>query len=268
MSLGAATTWTVGSGSSATASRFDVLGVGVSSVEMNSALSTSTELIDQNRKGYICVTGVHGVMEARRDGLFRGIQNKSLLTVPDGTPLVWIAWAKGLFAVRRVYGPDFMLALCQKSVERGDRHFFYGGRTGVASRLAEEMAARFPGISIVGTYTPPFRELNSNEELELIDQIAKAKPDIFWVGLSTPKQERFMNGYIDKLNVKLMVGVGAAFDIHTGSIKDAPYWCKVAGMQWAHRLVQEPRRLWKRYLINNPLFVSYVILQFLGKRWS
>jgi N-acetylglucosaminyldiphosphoundecaprenol N-acetyl-beta-D-mannosaminyltransferase len=154
--------------------------------------------------------------------------------------------------------------MCRFSVARGYRHFLYGGGQGVAGRLATELTSRCPGLQIVGTYTPPFRPLNSTEEAELVALVAETKPDLFWVGLSTPKQERFMAHYLNKLDVKLMVGVGAAFDIHTGGIKDASPWLKKAGLQWLHRLAQEPRRLWRRYLVNNPKFIWNISLQFLG----
>lgn len=168
--------------------------------------------------------------------------------------------------MRRVYGPDYMLQMCRLSLVRGYRHFLFGGKPGVAPRLAEELVRRFPGLQVVGTYTPPFRPLNDAENAELAAQVKRAKPDIFWVGLSTPKQERFMAEYISRLDTNLMVGVGAAFDVHTGQTKDAPQWVKLCGLQWLHRLVQEPRRLWRRYLVNNPRFLVQITLQFLGLR--
>ena len=246
--------------------RTNVLGVGVSAINMQDAVQISDSVIQSNGKGYVCVTGVHGVIEARSDMDFRRILNGSLLTTPDGMPMVWIGRMRGLSRMRRVYGPDFMIELCRHSVERGYRHFLYGGGPGVAERLAEELRKRCPGLQVVGTYTPPFRPLNPSEEADLAAMVAEAKPDVLWVGLSTPKQERFMARYLDKLDVKLMVGVGAAFDIHTGSIKDAPPIMKQMGLQWLHRLAQEPRRLWRRYLINNPKFIWNVSLQFLGLR--
>ena len=246
--------------------RVNVLGVGVSAIDMDDALRLTDRLLQQNGRGYVCVTGVHGVMEAQQDKSLRNILNRSFLTTPDGMPMVWIGKLTGHRGMDRVYGPDYMLDLCRLSVERGYRHFLYGGNTGVAERLAGELTRRFPGIQIAGTYTPPFRPLSPVEDADLAAQVAATRPDIFWVGLSTPKQERFMAQYIDKLDVKLMVGVGAAFDIHTGGIKDSPRWMKRSGLQWFHRLCQEPRRLWRRYCINNPKFVWKIGLQFLGVR--
>jgi N-acetylglucosaminyldiphosphoundecaprenol N-acetyl-beta-D-mannosaminyltransferase len=162
----------------------------------------------------------------------------------------------------RVYGPDFMANLCRLSVSRGYRHYLYGGQPGVAQELKGALEDRFPGIQVVGTYTPPFRRLTQVEERDLLNDVHNAKPDIVWVGLSTPKQECFMAEYVDRLRVPLLVGVGAAFDFHTGRMDEAPAWIKRAGLQWLHRLLQDPGRLWKRYLLNNPVFIWRIMLQF------
>jgi N-acetylglucosaminyldiphosphoundecaprenol N-acetyl-beta-D-mannosaminyltransferase len=246
--------------------RTNILGVGISAIDMQDAIMLSDSLIRDSRKGYVCVTGVHGVIEAQSDEAFRRILNRSFMTTPDGMPLVWIGRIQGQTRMRRVYGPDYMVDMCRFSVSRGYRHFLYGGDHGIAERLATELVRRCPGLQIVGTYAPPFRPLNSNEETELVALVAEKKPDVFWVGLSTPKQERFMAQFLNKLDVKLMVGVGAAFDIHTGEIKDASPWVKKAGLQWLHRLAQEPHRLWRRYLVNNPKFIWNIGLQFLRLR--
>jgi len=246
--------------------RFNVLGVGINAINMQDALLLSDALIQSSGKGYVCLTSVHGVIESQSDPAFRKILNRSFLTTPDGVPTVWVGWLQGHRRIRRVFGPDYMLALCRWSVERGYRHFLYGGADGVAEQLASALIDKIPGLQVVGTYTPPFRPLNQFEEIELTAMVAETKPDVFWVGLSTPKQERFMAAYLDKLDVKLMAGVGAAFDIHTGRIKDAPRWVKNSGLQWLHRLFQEPRRLWGRYLHNNPRFLWNIGLQFLNLR--
>jgi len=246
--------------------RCNVLGVRVSAVDMEGAVRLASSHIQEGRKGYVCVTGVHGVMEAQSNPNFLRILNRSLITTPDGMPTVWVGRLQGYRDMRRVYGPDYMLELCRSSVEKGYTHFLYGGKEKVAERLAETLNRRFPGIRIVGTYTPPFRPLNAIEEATLVAHVAAAKPDIIWVGLSTPKQEQFMSAYIGRLNTRLMIGVGAAFDIHTGRIADAPRWVKVSGLQWLHRLSQEPKRLWRRYLINNPRFLWNIGLQLFGIR--
>jgi N-acetylglucosaminyldiphosphoundecaprenol N-acetyl-beta-D-mannosaminyltransferase len=246
--------------------RTNILGVGISLINMDDALAVSDALICSNERNYICITDVHTVIEAQADPQFRAILNNSFMTTPDGMPLVWVGKIRGHSGIRRVYGPDYLMAICGVSVRRGYRHFLYGGKAGVAERLAVRLLEQFPGLEICGTYTPAFRPLTPSEEVELEERVARAKPDIFWVGLGSPKQERFMAKYCGRLDTKLMVGVGAAFDIHAGIVKEAPRWMKSAGLQWLHRLVQEPRRLWKRYLICIPSFLWMITLQLLGIR--
>jgi N-acetylglucosaminyldiphosphoundecaprenol N-acetyl-beta-D-mannosaminyltransferase len=247
-----------------TPARVNILGVGVSAINLGEAVRRAEELLRERRKGYICVTGVHGIMEAQRDPSFRKILNQALLCTPDGMPTVWIGRLRGYGGMARVYGPDFMHELCSHSVASGYRHFLYGGRPGVVETLRSQLESQFPGIRIVGTYAPPFRPLTKAEEKELIANVAELQPDICWVGLSTPKQERFMTRMIERLDVRLMVGVGAAFDIHAGLLRDAPVWMKTCGLQWLHRLWMEPRRLGRRYLINNPSFLWNLALQLAG----
>ena len=244
--------------------RANVLGVGISAINMPEALRRCKELIERQGKGYVSVTGVHGVMEAQRDSELRHILNRSFLCTPDGMPTVWVGRLQGHGVMRRVYGPDLMRDLCQASVARGYRHFLFGGKPGVAEKLQYHLEQRIPGLLIVGTYTPPFRPLTSAEDDELIEMIRQSRPDIVWVGLSTPKQEYFMARMLPRLQTHLMIGVGAAFDIHAGLLSDAPDWMKVCGLQWLHRLFSEPRRLWRRYLVNNPRFLWNIALQFAG----
>jgi len=169
----------------------------------------------------------------------------------------------------RVYGPDLMLRVCEYTRTRGFSHFFYGGAPGVAEELKRRMQERFPGLKVAGFYTPPFRPLTEQEEAALEKEVAAAQPDIFWVGLSTPKQEKFMAAHWEKLEARLFFGVGAAFDFHTGRVRQAPGWMQRSGLEWLFRLVCEPRRLWKRYFKNNPLFVLRAFAQLSGlKRYS
>ncbi len=233
----------------------DVLGVRVSAINLPRAVALADAAINDGKTGYICVTGVHGVMEAQKDPLFRQTLNNAMINTPDGMPMSWIGWMNGFHAMDRVYGPDFMLAMCELSVSRGYRHFLLGGKPGVASLLQTALQSRFPGLNVVGTYTPPFRPLTPEEEVILLDLVRLSRPDIIWVGISTPKQEEFMAKYSAQLGVPLMVGVGAAFDLHTGQVRDAPAWMKRSGLQWLHRLAQEPRRLGPRYMKNNPRFL-------------
>lgn len=248
-----------------TIERVNVLGVGVSAITMAQAVTTIERWISQHTPHYICVTGVHGVMESQRDPELRRIHNAAGLVTPDGMPLVWVSHCHGQRYVERVYGPDLMLAVCTRSVTPGYRHYLYGGAEGVPELLASRLLQRFPGIQIVGMYSPPFRQLTPEEDTELVQRINATQPDIVWVGLSTPKQERWMAAHIGRLTASVLIGVGAAFDFHAGLKPQAPRWMQRSGLEWFFRLVTEPRRLWRRYLINNPLFVVLVVQQTLGR---
>lgn len=244
--------------------RVNVLGVGVHAVDMKSAALLLEKQIRIGGKGYVCLTGVHGIMEARRDSGLNSILAEALLVAPDGMPMVWMGHRQGFTAMQRVFGPDLMLDIIGRAEFRNCVHFFCGGKPGVAENLREEMLRRFPWVQIRGTYSPPFRPMTTTEEIELEAKVRSVGPDIIWVGLSTPKQERFMARYLPALDTKLMIGVGAAFLFHTGAIKDSPTWVKQIGMQWLHRLLQEPSRLWKRYVLNNSSFIFYALLQSVG----
>jgi N-acetylglucosaminyldiphosphoundecaprenol N-acetyl-beta-D-mannosaminyltransferase len=246
--------------------RANVLGVGIHAVNLQTAIEFVENSIRSQSRGYVCVTGVHGVMEANRDLEFRRILDSALLVLPDGMPTVWVGRYQKHREMKRVFGPDFMSEVCSRSAKNGYSHFLYGGKPGVAEDLQRCLENKHPGINIVGTFTPPFRPLNAQEQNSLAETIAVLRPDIVWVGLSTPKQERFMAEMVGRLDCKLMIGVGAAFDIHTNRINDAPAWMKNTGLQWMHRLCQEPGRLWKRYLINNSMFLWNLGLQFAGLR--
>ncbi|MGH9596897.1 MAG: WecB/TagA/CpsF family glycosyltransferase [Edaphobacter sp.] len=244
----------------------DILGVRVSAINLVRAVDIATRWIATGKSGYVCVTGVHGVMEAQKGAELRNILNHAVMNTPDGMPMSWIGWLQGFDEMDRVFGPDFMSAICQLSPEQNYRHFLYGGQPGVAQKLKELLERKFSGLQIVGTYTPPFRTLNAEEENELLAKVYASSPHILWVGLSTPKQELFMAHYVDRLQVPLLVGVGAAFDYHTGRIRDCSPWIKRAGLQWLHRLLQDPRRLWRRYLKNNFTFTWKITLQLLRQR--
>ncbi len=244
----------------------DVLGVQVSAVNMQKAVELAQRWLGMGSCGYVCVTGVHGVMEAQRDEELRRILNRAVMNVPDGMPMTWVGRAQGHDAMDRVFGPEFMAEICAVAMQKGYRIFLYGGREGVAQLLGENLQQKFPGLQVAGTFTPPFGELSPEQETTLLNAVHDSRPHILWVGLSTPKQERFMARYVELLGVPLLVGVGAAFDFHTGQIRDCPHWMKRAGMQWAHRLIQDPRRLWWRYLRNNPAFLYRIGLQLCGLR--
>jgi N-acetylglucosaminyldiphosphoundecaprenol N-acetyl-beta-D-mannosaminyltransferase len=237
----------------------DILGVEVSAIRMSDALDTIDGWITRGERQYVCVTGVHGVMESGRDDSLRRIHNAAGLVTPDGMPLVWLCRWRGFLYVERVYGPDLMLACCERSVSQGYRHFFYGGAPGVPETLAERLRHRFPGLEIVGTYSPPFRPATVDEQRAVVQRINEARPHIVWVGLSTPKQERWMADHVGQLSAAALIGVGAAFDFHAGRKRQAPRWMQRSGLEWAFRMVSEPRRLGRRYLVNNPLFMWQLV---------
>lgn len=244
--------------------RVNILGVGVCAINMNMALEIIEGWIERRERQYVCVTGVHGIMESQRNENLRRIHNRAGLVTPDGMPLMWLCRLRGFRHVDRVYGPDLMLALCERSVTMGYRHFFYGGENGVPELLATLLKKRFPGLQVVGTFSPPFRPLTLEEDERIVQIINEAEPDIVWVGLGTPKQELWMAEHRERLKAPVLIGVGAAFDFLSGRKPQAPKWMQRSGLEWLFRLVNEPKRLWKRNLVNNPTFLILMILQILG----
>lgn len=205
-------------------------------------------------------------MESRRDPDLRRIHNRAGLVTPDGMPLVWLCRSAGFVSTRRVYGPDLLLAACEHFLDSSVRHFFYGGADGVPELLACRLGERFPGLAVAGTYSPPFRSLTGPEDEAIIRMIDDSGADIVWVGLSTPKQEHWMAGHVGRLTAPVLVGIGAAFDFHAGLKRQAPLWMQRAGLEWLFRLLQEPRRLGPRYLVNNPLFIVSLAADRLRRR--
>ena len=246
---------------------FRVLGVRVDAVQIPDVVALMQRWIAERERSHaVAVTGMHGVSEAQRHPDFKRILNAADLVVPDGMPLVWVGRLRGHALRRRVYGPELMLEFCARTRGGRYRHYFYGGAPGVADRLAETLANRFPGLNVVGTDCPPFRPLDASETAEARRRIRDARPDVVWVGLSTPKQERWMHENRAHLDVPVLVGVGAAFDLNTGRVRQAPRWMREHGLEWSWRLGQEPRRLWRRYLLNGPSFAWNVGLELAGLR--
>lgn len=246
----------------------DVLGVRVSATTMEETLGVIEGWIARREPRYVCVSGMHGVMESQRDHRLREIHNSAGLVIPDGMSLVWVCRLKGHRSVERVYGPDLMLALCGRSSTRGYRHFLYGASPRVLEALRARLCARYPGLEVAGTYSPPFRPLTREEDAEIVRRITDAGPSVVWVGLSTPKQERWMAEHVARLGGPVLIGVGAAFDFHAGMKRQAPRWMQRNGLEWLFRLLSEPRRLYRRYLLNIPLFALYLGLESLGLRDS
>ena len=247
---------------------FHALGIRVDAVQIPDAIARLENWIHE-RAGtrYVAVTGMHGVTESLGDTQFRDVLLAADLVVPDGMPLVWLGRWHGFPVRRRVYGPELMDTFCRQTGSRY-RHFFYGGAEGVPQRLAELFRDKY-GVQIAGSYSPPFRPLTVDEEKDVADMVNHSGADVLWVGLSTPKQERWMYAHRNAFRVPVMLGVGAAFDLNLGKLKQAPRWMRENGMEWLFRLLMEPKRLWKRYLVFGPKFVWNVGLELTGiKRFS
>ena len=247
--------------------RINVLGTTVDALNLDQAIQQIREwLADDTTGRYVCVTDVHCIMQSYRRSDVRNAYNSASLCVPDGMPLTWMGRALGQRTMGRVYGPDLMLRLLELSAQEGYTNFFYGGAEGVAKQLELRTTSRIPDLKVVGTYTPPFRPLTSEEREHVISVINNARPDLLWIALGAPKQELFMEEFHDALRAKVMIGVGAAFDFHTDRVRQAPRWMMGLGLEWFFRLCIEPRRLAPRYLRNNPAFLWHVFLQLTGLR--
>ena len=246
--------------------QFRVLGVPVNAVQIPQVIDWMRYCIrERGPSRYVAVTGMHGVTESRQDPEFRTVLKEADLVVPDGMPLVWLGRLRGFrHLARRVYGPELMETFCRESGPEY-RHFFYGGAPGVADHLAQVEQERH-GIQVVGTYCPPFRPLTEEEDREVVALINASGADVVWVGLSTPKQERWMHQHRNKLKVPLMLGVGAAFDLNSGRLQQAPKWMRENGLEWLFRLMAEPKRLWRRYLVQGSKFVWNVLLELTALR--
>jgi N-acetylglucosaminyldiphosphoundecaprenol N-acetyl-beta-D-mannosaminyltransferase len=245
----------------------DILGVPIAMTDYAQAMDVMDAMVDQRERGYVCAAPVHAIMVAQDDPDMYAALRRSTLTVPDGMPLVWAANMLGERLPDRVYGPELMLRYDERCAERGHRVWLYGGRDqGSLVQLALSIRHRHPDIKIVGGYSPPFRELNAEEEDYVVEQINGSRPDVLWVGVGVPKQEKWMARMRDRLEVPVMCGVGAAFDFHAGRINQAPRWMQERGLEWTYRIAQEPRRLLPRYLYFNPRFLASLTRQFLLER--
>jgi N-acetylglucosaminyldiphosphoundecaprenol N-acetyl-beta-D-mannosaminyltransferase len=241
--------------------RVDILGVRVSAINLDDAVAAIEVWIGRGDRRYVCVTGAHGLMESRRDERLRRIHNEAGLVTPDGMPLVWLARLMGKQRTRRVYGPDLMRRVTAVSAARGYRQFYYGGAEGVAETLQGVLTAAHPRLQVAGAFCPPFRELGAAEDRAIVEAINAARPDIVWVGLSTPKQEWWMANHLGRIEAPVMIGVGAAFDFLAGVKRQAPRWMQRSGLEWLFRLCCEPRRLWRRYACVVPGFILLLLVE-------
>ncbi|MBN1346451.1 MAG: WecB/TagA/CpsF family glycosyltransferase [Phycisphaerae bacterium] len=245
--------------------RRSVLGVEFDFIDDEAALASIRRWLREGTPRYVTHTNPYSVGLCHRDADMRRATSLAGLTLPDGVGIIWAANQLGHPHRGRVAGPSFMLKVCDRGREHGYRHFFYGGGEGVADRLAERLCQRFPGLSVAGTYCPPFRPLTRQEDDEIVATINQARPDVLWVGLGAPKQEKWMLEHVGRIDRAVMVGVGAAFDFHSGNVRWAPPLVRRLGLEWAYRLTQEPKRLAGRN-IYNIIFAAKVMSERLRTR--
>lgn len=244
------------------AERYRVADIEVSALTFEAAVQHLLDAPARGERLSAHFVTAHTVVEAHRDPALRAVLKRAHLVAPDGMPLVWAGRLQHR-EVTRVYGPDTMAAVIDRGRTQGARHYLYGGAEGVPERLAAALQARFPGVQIVGTESPPFRPLTEAEDIEAMERIDAARPDYVWVGLGSPKQDHWVGAHRGRLDAAALLAVGAAFDFHTGDLRQAPGWMQRSGLEWLFRLAMEPRRLWHRYTVVNATFLWLVGCQFL-----
>jgi N-acetylglucosaminyldiphosphoundecaprenol N-acetyl-beta-D-mannosaminyltransferase len=245
----------------------EVIGIPLAMTTYDGAMAVMDGMVARRERGYVCAVAVHAVTVAQRDPEMRAALLGSTLTVPDGMPLVWAVNLLGENLPHRVYGPELMRRYTRRCAEKGHRIWLYGGRDqGSLAQLALNLRRDFPGLRIVGGYSPPFRDLEPHEEDEVVERINADRPDVLWVGTGVPRQEKWMARMRDRLEVPVMCAVGAAFDFHAGRISQAPPWMQDRGLEWTYRIAQEPRRLLPRYLYYNPAFLRRFSRQLISEK--
>jgi N-acetylglucosaminyldiphosphoundecaprenol N-acetyl-beta-D-mannosaminyltransferase len=234
--------------------RVDVLGIHVSVTDMDDTVETFERWIAAGERHLVCVSDMNALLHARADEQLTQVYNSSGLTLPDGMPLVWAGKRAGFDRIARVCGPDLLERVMAEAATRGWSQYFYGGADGVVEQLRDTFVGRHPELRVAGIHSPPYRALTEAEDAAIVDRINKAAPDIIWIGLGAPKQERWMSEHRDRLDAAILIGVGAAFDFHTNRLDRAPLWMQRSGLEWSFRLAKEPRRLWRRYVLGIPRF--------------
>jgi N-acetylglucosaminyldiphosphoundecaprenol N-acetyl-beta-D-mannosaminyltransferase len=243
---------------------FFVGGTRIDAVDLERSVAIVAHWIAAAERHYVVLTNAHGVVEMQHDEALRQINNAAGLVLPDGMPIVWLAHWRGLAAARKVTGAPLMDAVIGHGIPLGYRHFLYGGGPGLAERLARRLEQRHPGVRVVGTFAPPFADVDETQVAADVDRIERSACDVVWVGLGCPKQERWMARFRPRLSCPVLVGVGAAFDFLAGSKPLAPAWVQQSGFEWAFRLASEPRRLWPRYSRVIPRFMAIAAREVLG----
>jgi N-acetylglucosaminyldiphosphoundecaprenol N-acetyl-beta-D-mannosaminyltransferase len=241
--------------------RIRIVDSAISLCDEEAALRAVAERLENGRGGYVCFTNVHAVVTGRRDARFRTVTNESFLSLADGKAVYWAGRARGARELGHVPGPDFMLAALQRFPSH--RHYFYGSTPVTLAALVERLRVIVPGLNVCGAYSPPFRPQTEAERREDCDRIRASGAEFVWMGLGAPKQELWMAATAAELRPAILFGVGAAFDFHAGTVRRAPRWLRALGLEWLYRLCQEPRRLWRRYLVTNSLFITYLLTDLL-----
>lgn len=244
--------------------RVNILGVGITPVNLAQAVATIERWREEGRREYVCCTSVHGLVEAQRDPEIRSALNRAGLATEDGMPLVWWCRRSGVSGAGRVCGSDLLAEMCKIAAQRGHRHFFYGGSPRVVEKLVLRLTQRFPGLIVAGYRAPPFRPLTEEEDAADMEAINQTRPDFVWVGLGMPKQEKWMAQHVGKIHAAALLGIGAAFDFLAEEKPRAPLWMQRSGLEWLFRLMTEPRRLARRYLVDNSIFMARAFQQLAG----
>lgn len=240
--------------------RVNIIDVQISNTNLKDLIEEIMIFIEKKETNYICVSNVHTTVEARKDKNFRKIVNESFMSIPDGMPLTWIGKLKGHKSMSRTTGPDVMDEIFKLSQQKGYKHYFYGSSNETISLMIQNLKKEYPDLIIVGSKESVFRSLTNQEDQDLVTEINRLNPDIIWVGLGAPRQEIWMNKHRTKIESSLMIGVGGAFAIYAGLVSRAPHSMQRMGIEWLYRLIKEPRRLWKRYLVSNLQFLFYLVL--------
>ena len=238
----------------------NILGVNIAAIDMDWLVSFLENNIKELKGNYICVSNVHTTVTAFEDQEYCMIQNGGIMAIPDGGPLSSVGQKRGFKNMKRTTGPSLMGEVFKTSVERGYRHYFYGSTQEALDKLYTTLIGSYPAIQIAGMYSPPFRPMTDDEDKKIIEQINATKPDFVWVGLGAPKQEKWMADHKGKVN-GLMIGVGAGFDYYAGNIERAPEWMQKSNLEWFFRLLQDPKRLFSRYLHTNTKFIWYAMIR-------
>lgn len=248
--------------------KFSLLNVRISAIDLSDACLFVEECVSGKEKKYVCVCPVGTIMECKKNEKVLNSVNCADMVTPDGVPVVWLGRLFGHKNIGRVYGPELMDSICGVSEKKGFKNYFYGSTPEVLKKLEKELLRKYPELIISGSYSPPFRRLTEEEDDLIIETVNKCDPDIIWVGLGSPKQDLWMYEHRQRINASMMLGVGAAFDFLAKAKPQAPSWLRNSGFEWLFRLATEPKRLWRRYLINNSLFIYYLGLELFVKVFS